>query len=212
MLDLTMLSSSEKDALITALLARVNALAERVAALEAENAALQEKLKEPPKTPNNSSTPPSQGWKANGEGKAKPKGKPHAGAHRPLHPNPTQRRDVLAEHCSHCHADVTGVPQVAVQAFDRIEIPEITPDVTRVTLHGGVCPGCARRFTAAAPAAPAASRRRPRLRPPLHGGGPGCARRFTAAAPAAPAASRRRPRLRPPLHGGGPGCARRFTA
>src|SRR5512147_1644177 len=39
-------------------------------------------------------------------------------------------------------------------------------------------------MAAAAPAAPAASRRRPRLRPPLHGGGPGCARRFTAAAPA----------------------------
>jgi transposase len=104
------------------------------------------------KTPDNSSTSPSQGQKANRESKAKPKGKAHAGAHRPLHPNPTRRRDVLAEHCPHCHTDVTGVAQVAVQSYDRIEIPEITPDVTRVALHGGVCPCCAQRFKAPPPA------------------------------------------------------------
>jgi len=142
--DLSLLSSSEKDALITALLARV-------AALEAENAALREKLNLPPKTPENSSTPPSQGRKANAESQAKPKGQAHAGAYRPLHPNPTRRREVLADRCSHCHADVTGVAQVAVQAYDRIEIPEITPDVTRVTLHGGICPCCRARFKAAPP-------------------------------------------------------------
>jgi transposase len=125
--DLSTLSSPEKDTLITALLARVDALVtqvdalvSRVAALEAENAALREKLSLPPKTPDNSSTPPSRGPKANGAGTAKPKSKPHAGAHRPLHPNPTRRRDVLAERCCHCHADVTGVVQVAVRAYDRI--------------------------------------------------------------------------------------------
>jgi transposase len=104
--DLSLLSSSEKDALITALLVRV-------AALEAENAALREKLNLPPKTPENSSTPPSQGRKANAESQATPKGRAHAGAYRPLHPNPTRRREVLADRCSHCHADVTGVAQVA---------------------------------------------------------------------------------------------------
>jgi transposase len=39
-----------------------------------------------------------------------------------------------------------------VQAYDRIEIPRITPDVTRVTLHGGACPCCHGRFKAAPPA------------------------------------------------------------
>ena len=117
--DLSLLSSSEKDALITALLARIDALAARVAALEAENAALREKLNLPPKTPENSSTPPSQGRKANAESQAKPKGRAHAGAYRPLHPNPTRRREVLADRCSHCHADVTGVAQVAVQKLAR---------------------------------------------------------------------------------------------
>ena len=143
--DFSSLSSSEKDALIRALFARVDALI-------AENAALRERLKLPPKTPGNSSTPPSQGHKASGESKAKPKAKAHAGAHRPLHPNPTRRCDVLADRCEHCRADVRAVLQAAVHAYDRIEIPEIVPDVTRVTLHGGVCPCCARRFRAAAPA------------------------------------------------------------
>ncbi len=157
--DISCLSSSEKDTLIGVLMARLDALAARVSALEAENAALKaenatlrEKLNLPPKTPDNSSKPPSQGQKPNGETKAKPKGKAHAGAHRPLHPNPTRRRDVLAEHCPHCRADVTGVVQAEVQAYDRIEIPEITPDVTRVTLFGGTCPCCAQRFKATAPA------------------------------------------------------------
>src|SRR4029450_5417857 len=59
---------------------------------------------------------------------------------------------IRAERCPHCRADVTGVVQAAVQTYDRIEIPEIAPDVTRVVLHGGVCPCCARRFKAAAPA------------------------------------------------------------
>jgi len=43
-------------------------------------------------------------------------------------------------------------PQTAVQAYDRNEIPEIVPDVTSVTLHGGLCPCCRRRFRAAPPA------------------------------------------------------------
>jgi transposase len=150
--DLSALSSSEKDALLTALLARVEALMARVAALEAENAALRENLSLPPKTPDNSSTPPSQGMKANGETTAKPKGQPHAGAHRPRHPKPTTRRDVLADHCPHGRTDVTGVVQVAVQAYDRIDIPKITPDVTRVTLFGGTCPCCCQRFKAVPPA------------------------------------------------------------
>jgi transposase len=151
-LDPAVLSSFEKDALISTLLAQVDALVARVAALETENAGLREKLKAPPMTPNNSGTPPSQGRKANGDGKPSPKVKVHAGAHRPLHSNPTRYEPVRAEHCPQCHADLGGVAQMPVQTYDRIEIPEIVPDVTRVVLHGGVCPCCAGRFKATAPA------------------------------------------------------------
>ena len=143
--DFSSLSSADKDALIRALLARVDALI-------AENAALRERLNLPAKTPDNSSTPPSQGHKASGESETKPKAKAHAGSHRPLHPNPTRRRDILADHCEHCRADVSAVAQAAVHTYDRIEIPEIVPDVTRVTLHGGLCPCCRRRFRAVPPA------------------------------------------------------------
>ena len=70
--DTPFLSAAEKDALITTLLARVTALESEVVELRAENAALRAKLRLPPKTPSKSSTPPSQGHKANGDGKAKP--------------------------------------------------------------------------------------------------------------------------------------------
>ena len=64
--DLTQLSDAQKDALIQALLAQLAAaqetiaeLRERVGELEAQLA----KLTRPPKTPDNSSKPPSQGQK-----------------------------------------------------------------------------------------------------------------------------------------------------
>ena len=135
----------DKDALIAALLARIELLVARVAELEA-------KLGLPPKTPDNSSVPPSKGQKPSGSSAAKSKAKPHAGAHRPLHPSPTAERKVFADRCQDCGADVSGVAQSPCEAYDRVEIPEIKPDVTRVTLHGGVCPCCARRFKAAPPA------------------------------------------------------------
>ena len=149
--DLSVLSSVEKDALIRTLLGHMHDLTKRVAVLEAENSALREKLNLPPKNPQNSSTPPSQGYKANAEPTRRRKGKGHPGAARTLHPNPTRRCDVAAVRCQHCQADVSDVPQVAVQCYDRIELPEVKPDVTRVTLHGGRCPCCARRFKAAPP-------------------------------------------------------------
>ena len=149
--DFSSLPSAEKDALIATLLARIDDLSKRIASLEAENAALREKLDLPPKTPDNSSTPPAQGRKASSPSIAKPKGKPHAGAHRELHPDPTRHRHVAAAQCQHCGIDVSGAPQTACQAYDRIELPKIAPDVTRVTLYGGTCPGCAKHFKAAPP-------------------------------------------------------------
>jgi transposase len=48
--------------------------------------------------------------------------------------------------------DVSGVVQTPIHSYDRIEIPEIKPDVTRVALLGGMCPCCAKPFKAAPPA------------------------------------------------------------
>ncbi len=136
---------------IERLTAEVVALRAENAELRTQNAELRAKLDQPPKTPDNSSLPPSLGWKASSPVRSKGKRKAHPGAHRPLHPNPTQKRDVFASSCPHCRADVSQSPQWACEAYDRIEIPAIKPEVTRVTLHGGVCPCCAGRFKAAPP-------------------------------------------------------------
>jgi len=142
--DISGLSHAQKDALIGSLMAQVAALVARVAELEA-------KLGLPPKTPDNSSLPPSKGQKPSAPAAPKAKANPHAGAHRPLHPDPTSKRDFRALRCQGCGADVSGVAQSPCESYDRVEIPEIAPDVTRVTLHGGVCPCCAKRFKAEPP-------------------------------------------------------------
>ena len=126
-------------------MARIEVLTARVAELEA-------RLNLPPKTPDNSSVPPSKGQKWSGSSAPKTKAKPHRGSHRALHPNPTSKRAVLAASCNGCGADVSGVTQMVCEEYDRVEIPMIEPDVTRVSLHGGVCPCCSKRFKAAPPA------------------------------------------------------------
>ena len=62
-LDLSFLSLAEKDALILAQAEQLSAQAAQITALQAQIAALQAKLGQPPKTPDNSSLPPSKGEK-----------------------------------------------------------------------------------------------------------------------------------------------------
>ena len=66
--DLSSLSHAQKDALIAALMAQVASLTARVAELEA-------KLGLPPKTPDNSSVPPSKGQKPSKSSAPKAKAK-----------------------------------------------------------------------------------------------------------------------------------------
>jgi transposase len=142
----------DKDVLIAALLARIDLLVGENAALAARVAELERKLGLPPKTSDNSSVPPSKGQKPSGSSTPKAKARPHRGAHRPLHPNPTSKRAVLAATCKGCGADVSGVAQIVCEEYDRVEIPRIEPDVTRVSLFGGVCPCCSKPFKAEPPA------------------------------------------------------------
>jgi transposase len=58
---------------------------------------------------------------------------------------------MTANHCQHCGTDVSAQRQWACEAYDHIEIPPIEPVITRITLHGGVCPCCAKTFKAAPP-------------------------------------------------------------
>jgi transposase len=104
--------------------------------------------------------PPSQGHKVSGEDGKVSEGKrrkSHAGAHPrvkpedPLHPNPTAKRDVFSSSCEHCGSFFVDTPQFVCESYDHIEIPQIAPHVTGVSLPGGTCPCCAKRFKAPAP-------------------------------------------------------------
>ncbi len=153
-MDRKAVESLDRETLICLVLSQAETIAvltRQVEVLTARVAELEARLEVPPKTPDNSSTPPSQGRKASQDAASKPKSKSHAGAHRPLHPNPTARRDSMATTCQHCGTDVSSVPQIICQACDHIEIAEIKPDITRVTLSGGTCPCCAKRFKAPPP-------------------------------------------------------------
>ena len=153
-MDRKAVESLDRETLICLVLSQAETIAvltRQVEVLTARVAELEARLEVPPKTPDNSSTPPSQGRKASQDAASKPKSKSHAGAHRPLHPNPTARRDSMATTCQHCGTDVSSVPQIICQAYDHIEIAEIKPDITRVTLSGGTCPCCAKRFKAPPP-------------------------------------------------------------
>jgi transposase len=149
------LESLDKETLIRLALSQaetIAAVSRKVEMLTARVAELEAKVGLPPKTPDNSSTPPSQGRKSSQAAASDQKAKgPHLGAHRPLHPNPTMKIDATATLCGHCGTDVSGRAQIACEAYDHIEIPSIRPDVTRITLFGGTCPCCARRYKAPAP-------------------------------------------------------------
>ncbi|NEU15196.1 hypothetical protein G3T14_24580 [Methylobacterium sp. BTF04] len=109
---------SDTDAVIAALLERIEVLVAQNAALMAENgrlaarvAELEARLGLPPKTPDNSSLPPSKGQKASLTSVSRRKAKPHPGAHRLLHPNPSRHHAVRALSCQACGADVSGAEQ-----------------------------------------------------------------------------------------------------
>ena len=157
------LSHLEKDAPIAALTARL-ALADRriaiqdahIAAQDARIAALEARLNElsrPPKTPGNSSKPPSQGQKQDLPAAAtdRPPRRSRPGVGRTLHPNPDRTIDRLLSTCPKCEAVFPDALQTPQQVYERIELPPVRPDVTQIRLFGGRCACCGERVTAQAP-------------------------------------------------------------
>jgi transposase len=151
-IDLSRLTVAEKDALILSLLpliGRLEAALARIAELEARLAVLEK----PPKTPDNSSLPPSKGQKSDQPPDGnKPPRRSRPGFGRTLEPNPDRIVDRLLDACPHCAAAWAAGPQTPQQVYDRIELPPIKPDVTRVRLFGGRCACCGERAVATAPA------------------------------------------------------------
>ena len=147
--DLNRLSVAEKDALILALSSQLAAAQATIAAQEARIAGLEarlEQLTRPPKTPDNSSKPPSRGQKrdrSKSDGERPPR-KSRPGVGRTLHPDPDRVVDATLTHCPKCLATFPDAAQSPQQVYDRIELPPIKPDVTRVCLFGAAAPAAAR--------------------------------------------------------------------
>ena len=147
-IDLAKLTVAEKDALILSLLPLVGQLEAALARI----AELEARLEKPPKTPDNSSLPPSKGQKSDDQPSGeKPPRKSRPGFGRALDPHPDRIVDRRLDACPHCAAAWTAEPQTPHQVYDRIELPPVRPDVTRVRLFGGRCACCGERAVATAP-------------------------------------------------------------
>jgi transposase len=145
--DLIRLSHDEKDALIRALWAQVQALTAQVQTLTAQIAELEARLGVPPKTPDNSSLPPSAGQKANRSDPPKrtePRqgslGRKGGGRDLVEHPDET----VIARPvcCAHCQAALDAADQRLEARYDKVDLPPVRPVVTRVERYAGRCRCC----------------------------------------------------------------------
>ena len=134
------------------LLERIDELLAEIKALHSRIAELEARVGRPPKTPGNSSLPPSRGQKANGAStseKKRRKGRP--GVARELCSNPDATRDIHPDRCA-CGSALPRADQTLAHAYDYIDLPPIKPVTTRINLHRAQCPCCKKRVTAKPPA------------------------------------------------------------
>src|SRR3954469_2887929 len=133
-----------------AVVAHVRRLEARIAELEAELA----QRGGPPKTPENSSTPPSKGWKRErptGEGAKRGPPFGHLGSsRRRVEPNWV----VLCQpmHCAACGEDLAAAAQERVGASQVIELPPVQPVVLEAWRYAATCPRCGTTTAAEYPA------------------------------------------------------------
>lgn len=141
------LSHAEKDALIEELWQELQRLRAEVEQLK------QKRVK---KTSRNSSLPPAKGFKPN-QSRCDPTASPsdETGSHRDggreLSQQPNQVVVAQAKSCPHCGAEVDRSAQRLSGIYERIELPQLTPDITRVERYGGVCPCCQKTYEAPVP-------------------------------------------------------------
>src|SRR3954451_408670 len=145
--DLSSLSRDEKDALIHALWAQVQALTAQVGSLTAQVAELEAKLRLPPKTPDHSRLPPSQGKKTNRDNKPARNGPRQGslgrqGGGRRLCEAPDETVTARACRCLQCAAPLAEADLTLGTRFDKIDLPKVVPVVTRVERYAGHCRDC----------------------------------------------------------------------
>lgn len=144
--DLSQLSPEAKDALIQVLWEELQSLRQRLDEIE----------KRPKKTSKNSSKPPSQDDKANQKKRKKGSVRREAsvgrqGGGRRLSPNPDRTVEARVTTCSTCDAEIAETHQQLHSRYDKLELPEIKPIVTRVERYQGTCPCCGHQEVAPVP-------------------------------------------------------------
>ena len=130
---------------------QVAMLSTQVAMLSTQVAVLEARASQPPKTPDNSSVPPSKGEKTSRPERVKKLRPGHPGTFRVLAENPDHTIEAFAEACPHCQHGLTPADQSEVHAYDHIDLPPIKPVVTRIERHRGICPCCRKGFSAPVP-------------------------------------------------------------
>src|ERR1700736_880088 len=146
------LDAASLKGLVVSLLAKIDDLIEQNKALLARIAELEGRAGKPPKTPTNSSLPPSSGQKANvADASAKKSRKGRPGVARELCANPDVKRDIYAERCA-CGAKLRAADQVLARAYDHVELPPIKPVTMRINLHRADCRCCGNIIIAEPPA------------------------------------------------------------
>jgi transposase len=151
-LDLSKLSHAEKDALILSLVGQLQAALARIAELEKR---LNE-LQRPPKTPDNSSLPPSKRQKPNRTDKAERQGPRKGslgrkGGGRALTAEPDETVLAKPVRCRHCQAAFADADHLLEARYDKIDLPKVRPVVTRVERYAGHCRCCGATTLAAMP-------------------------------------------------------------
>ena len=152
--DLTSLSHHEKDALIRALWAQVQALTTQVQLLTARVTTVQGRVTQleaelgvPPKTPGNSSLPPSAGQRPNRDDRPARTGPRRGslgrkGGGRLLAEAPDETVTARPARCAHCQAALGEADQTLAARFDKVDLPKVAPVVTRVERYAGHCRCC----------------------------------------------------------------------
>ena len=147
-MDRDALLSLSKDDLVVLILAQhaqIQALSARITDLEA-------RLAGPPKTPDNSSTPPSKGQKPNLPKRPKKPRRGRPGVARALAEHPDVTIDARLDACPHCDHALSPADQPLIHAYDHIDLPPIRPVITRINRYRGTCPCCRKPVAAPAPA------------------------------------------------------------
>jgi transposase len=145
--ELAGLSPRELVALVRQLEAHPRAVEAEFAAAQARNAELKAELARrgrPPKTPRNSSTPPSQGFKrerpaAEGAKRGPPFG--HLGTSR-WRAAPHWVVLCQATHCAACGEDLATAPQERIGVSQLVELPPVQPFVLEAWQYAARCPAC----------------------------------------------------------------------